>query len=157
MKRFLTAAALAVSLLVPAVAGPSTAEMLATAPPPAATPQPTAEMPSPSWMSLADFKTDIKSLAERYVCPPDYTARCTRIEGRPVEVDGVIIPIGGDRALLKAPGGDSNPVTVEIGDLPHEQRRILMACTRGCLASVHGRVNYNEKLVADWIEAPHKK
>ena len=67
-------------------------------------------------MSIVDFKTDRSSLM-----------------GKPVEVEGLLMPFG-ESALLAGEVGDLSPVFIDIGKVEREQRRTMFACSAPCKA-----------------------
>lgn len=81
----------------------------------------------------------------------DWKVDKARLNGRKVEVSGVIMAFAGE-ALLSVRPGDTSPVFIAITGLPRDQQRRLFACTAFCKVRVRGltgTVMNQEGIVAD--------
>ena len=74
-------------------------------------------------MDIIDFKTDKREL-----------------QGRSVEVEGLLMNFGDRGGVLMATLGDTNGVIVDVSKVDREQRRKMLACTSPCKAIVKGKV-----------------
>lgn len=74
-------------------------------------------------MDIIDFKTDKREL-----------------QGRSVEVEGLLMSFGDRGGILMATLGDTNGVIIDVSKVDREQRRKMLACTSACEAIVKGKV-----------------
>ena len=74
-------------------------------------------------INIIDFKTDKREL-----------------QGRSVEVEGLLMNFGDRGGVLMATLGDTNGVIVDVSKVDREQRRKMLACTSPCKAIVKGKV-----------------
>lgn len=76
-----------------------------------------------SRIDIIDFKTDKRELQGRYI-----------------EVEGLLMNFGDRGGVLMATLDDTNGVIIDVSKVNREQRREMLACTSPCKAIVKGKV-----------------